>query len=140
MVTDNKPLTYVFTTAKLDTTGQHWVAALSDYDFSIKYRSGKKNADANGLSRIPEGTGKQNIIFPEVLKALCLSTIVSQKNCPLVESLAFTQTDTDAESVPESLLHAHVLSSMDWIKAQRQDPTSKVIIDNLEVGSRVSAQ
>ena len=124
----------------MDATGQRWVAALSDYDFSIKYRSGKKNADANGLSRIPEGNGKQNIIFPEVLKALCLSTTVSQENCPLVESLAFTQTDKDAESVPESLLHAHALSSMDWRKAQRQNPTLKVIIDNLEVGSRVSAQ
>ena len=140
VVTDNNPLTYVFTTAKLDATGQRWVAALSDYDFSIKYRSGKKNADADGLSRIPEGTGKQNIIFPEVLKALCLSTTVSQENCPLVESLSFTQTDTDAESVPESLLHANALSSMDWRKAQRQDPTLKVIINNLEVGSRVSAQ
>ena len=100
VVTDNNPLTYVFTTSKLDATGQRWVAALSDYDFSIKYRSGKKNADADGLSRIPEGTGKQNIIFPEVLKALCLSTTVSQENCPLVESLAFTQIDTDAEMVP----------------------------------------
>ena len=89
---------------------------------------------------IPEGTGKQNIIFPEVLKAQGLSTSVSQENCPLVESLAFTQTDTDAEHIPESLLHAHALSSMDWRKAQQQDPTLKIIIDNLEVGSRVSAQ
>ena len=137
VVTDNNTLTYVFTTAKLDATGQRWVAALSDYDFSIMYRSGKKNADANGLSRIPEGNGKQNIIFPEVLKALCLSTTVSQENCPLVDSLAFTQTYKDAESVPESLLHAHALSSMDWRKAQRQNPTLKVIFDNLEVGSRV---
>ena len=79
VVTDNDPLTYVFTTAKLDATGQRWVAALSGYDFSIKYRSGKKNADADGLSRITEGTGKQNIIFPEVLKALLLSTTVSQE-------------------------------------------------------------
>ena len=54
--------------------------------------------------------------------------------------MAFTQTETDAESVPESLLHAHALSSMDWRKAQLQDPTLKVIIHNLEVGSRVSAQ
>ena len=75
-----------------------------------------------------------------MLKALCLSTTVRQENCPLVESLAFTQTDTDAKNVPESLLHAHALSSMDWRKAQGQDPTLKVIIDNLEVGSRVSAQ
>ena len=82
----------------------------------------------------------RNIIFPGVLKGLCLSTTVSQENFPLVESLAFAPTDTDIESVPESLLHAHALSMMDWRKAQRQDPTLKVIINNLGFGSRVSAQ
>ena len=34
---DNNPLTYVLTTAKLDATGHRWVAALSDYTFSIIY-------------------------------------------------------------------------------------------------------
>ena len=49
-ITDNNPLTYILTTAKLDVTGQRWIAALSTYNFDIKYRSGKKNADADGLS------------------------------------------------------------------------------------------
>ena len=31
--TDNNPLTHVLTTAKLDTTGQQWVASLADYTF-----------------------------------------------------------------------------------------------------------
>ena len=43
--TDNNPLTYVLTTAKLDATGQHWVAALALYDFKIYYRSGKANVN-----------------------------------------------------------------------------------------------
>ena len=33
--TDNSPLTYILTTAKLDATGHRWVAALSNYTFSI---------------------------------------------------------------------------------------------------------
>ena len=56
VLNDNNPLTYVFTTAKLDATSQRWVAALSDYNFTIKYRSGRKNADADGLSRLLEDT------------------------------------------------------------------------------------
>ena len=52
VLTDNNPLTYVFTTAKLDATGHRWLAELSNYNFTIKYRSGKKNADADGLSRL----------------------------------------------------------------------------------------
>ena len=33
--TDNNPLTYILTTAKLDATGHRWVAALSNCTFSI---------------------------------------------------------------------------------------------------------
>ena len=50
---DNNLLTYILTTAKLDATGQRWVAALSIYNFQIYYRSGKTNANADALSRIP---------------------------------------------------------------------------------------
>ena len=31
--TDNNPLTYILTLAKLDATGQRWVASLANYDF-----------------------------------------------------------------------------------------------------------
>ena len=51
--TDNNPLTYVFTSAKLDATGQIWASALASYNFDIHYRAGTKNADADGLSRYP---------------------------------------------------------------------------------------
>ena len=51
--TDNNPLTYILTTAKLDATGQRWIAALGTYNFQIYYRSGKSNGNADALSRIP---------------------------------------------------------------------------------------
>ena len=51
--TDNNPLTYILTSAKLDATGQRWVASLANYDFQIFYKSGKTNMEANALSRIP---------------------------------------------------------------------------------------
>ena len=51
--TDNNPLTYIMTSAKLDAMGQRWVAALSIYNFQIYYRPGKTNANADALSRIP---------------------------------------------------------------------------------------
>lgn len=49
--TDNKPLTYVLTSAKLNATGHRWLAALATYDFNIQYRPGKTNTDADLLSR-----------------------------------------------------------------------------------------
>ena len=51
VVTDNNPLTYVLSTAKLHSTGLRWIAELANYRFSIRYRSGKKHVDADYLSR-----------------------------------------------------------------------------------------
>lgn len=48
VLTDNNPLTYVLTSAKLDASGHRWLADLSNFNFSIRYRAGKKN---DGLSR-----------------------------------------------------------------------------------------
>lgn len=50
---DNNPLTYVLSTAKLNATGSRWVAELADFNFTIKYRPGKENIDADSLSRMP---------------------------------------------------------------------------------------
>ena len=47
--TDNNPLTYILTTAKLDATGQRLVANLANYNFKIFYRSGKLNVEADAL-------------------------------------------------------------------------------------------
>uniref|UniRef100_A0A672H4E2 Gypsy retrotransposon integrase-like protein 1 n=1 Tax=Salarias fasciatus TaxID=181472 RepID=A0A672H4E2_SALFA len=51
--TDNNPLTYVMSTAKLNAVGFRWVGELSDFRFDIRYRPGKINVDADTLSRCP---------------------------------------------------------------------------------------
>lgn len=51
--TDNNPLTYILTSAKLNATGSRWVAELADFHFTIRYRPGKENVDADSLSRMP---------------------------------------------------------------------------------------
>ena len=50
---DNNPLTYVLSTAKLNATGHRWVSELADFNFKILYRPGKENGDADYLSRLP---------------------------------------------------------------------------------------
>jgi len=60
VLTDNNPLTYVLTSAKLDATQHRWVADLANYNFTIKYKNGKTNCDADGLSRF---------VYP--VKAIC---------------------------------------------------------------------
>ena len=50
--TDNKLLTYVLTTAKLDAASHCWVTSLANYNFRLHYRAGKTNIDADALSRV----------------------------------------------------------------------------------------
>ncbi|XP_077947560.1 uncharacterized protein LOC144388873 isoform X1 [Gasterosteus aculeatus] len=50
--TDNNPLSHL-STAKLGATEQRWAAQLAAFDFSIRYRSGRSNVNADSLSRQP---------------------------------------------------------------------------------------
>ena len=50
--TDNNPLTYALTTAKLDAMGHRWITGLSNYNFHIHCKSGKSNVEADAFSRI----------------------------------------------------------------------------------------
>ena len=51
--TDNNPLTYVLSTAKLNATGYRWIAELADCHFKIRYRPGHCNIDTDAPSRLP---------------------------------------------------------------------------------------
>ena len=50
VLTDNNPLTYVMSTAKLNATGMRWLGELAEYHFDITYRPGKVSADVDTLS------------------------------------------------------------------------------------------
>lgn len=64
--TDNNPLTYVLSTAKLSAVGHRWLAALSAHDFDIQYHPGKFNMDADLLSRcMPEEEESEWVTIPE---------------------------------------------------------------------------
>ena len=52
--TDNNLLTYIFSSANLDVAGQHWVACLANYNFSLEYHKGKDNTVADFLSQMNE--------------------------------------------------------------------------------------
>ena len=69
--TDNTPLTYILTSAKLDATGQRWVASLANYDFQLFYKTGKSNVEADALSRIKHNNYQQ--VPVEVVKAVTTS-------------------------------------------------------------------
>ena len=107
---DNSPLTYVLSTAQLDATGHRWLASLAAYDFDIKYKPGKCNADADGMSRIPVSYSKS--LSSPVVHAIC-----SMTNIPFVESLSLS---IDVEDVVQNDFSPTQLRY--WRQAQRDDP------------------
>ena len=49
--TDNNPLSYLQTSARLGAAEMRWAAELAQFQLNIKYRSGKANSNADALSR-----------------------------------------------------------------------------------------
>lgn len=90
--TDNNPHTYILTTAKLNAVGQRWVAELAN--FTIKYRPGKANADADSLSRMPvdfESYISQcpQSVYQEAVRATEQGNLVQQKERKSTPKLSF---------------------------------------------------
>ena len=52
MCTDNNPLTYVLTGAKLDAASHYWVTNLSNYNFQLHYQARKTNIDVDARLRV----------------------------------------------------------------------------------------
>ena len=84
--TDNNPLIYVLTTAKLDAMGHRWIASLANYSFHIHYKSGKINVEADALSRIDwekcDETIQANSIQSKVAVAITEQVINHTKVVP----------------------------------------------------------
>ena len=113
--TDNNPLTYILTTAKLDATGQRWVAQLSDYEFSIEYKPGKNNTDADSLSRIQWPSINMIFMSHSMHSGLCEGYCMSTQPIPDVIG-----TDMNQHSLK------------DWIQLQRADPCLSQVIKMIQ--------
>ena len=80
--TDNNPLTYILTIAKLDTTGQRWVASLANYNFKMFYKSGKLNVKADALSHIPWENTQVDHMETLIVKTMLQSKLESETSPP----------------------------------------------------------
>ena len=79
--TDNNPLLYVMQSTKLNANGQRWVSELSEFHFTIKYRPGVTNKDADCLSRMPLDINQYQLlctkeIDPDSFRALVAGVAV----------------------------------------------------------------
>ena len=112
---DNNPLTYILTTAKLDTTGQRWVASLANYNFEIFYRSGKLNVETDALPRIPWENTQVDHLEPLIVHTMLQSKLGTEIGIPEAYSqLNIIQKEMLVNSTPKLTQH-------EWVKEQHED-------------------
>ena len=117
--TDNNPLTYIFTSAKLDATGQRWVASLANYDFRIFYKSGKKNLEADALSRIPRAN---DVLINSPSVKVIISTV------PYTDHTDYNYNPSDIVCKSTQIV-IHKKSRDGWKAEQENDPIIGPVIN-----------
>lgn len=122
--TDNNPLTYVLSTARLNAVGHRWVGELADFHFDIKYRPGKMNADADTLSRYPlklpdhldEHTQS---LSPETVSAVWQgSKVVKDDEVPMTAVLQLSH----SREMDVPITNVASVTPEDLERAQQEDP------------------
>ena len=133
--TNNNPLTYILTTAKLDVASHHWVTSLANYNFRLHYRAGKTNIDADALMRvswpgcIPDSLGTHLKITSAVVQAVQEAALevpvspIEAYSCDLY----VLDTVQDHEQVTCMTLE-------DWHHTQEADPALSLVIARLRDG------
>ena len=137
--TDNNPLTYIFSSANLDATGQHWVAHLASYNFPLEYQKGKDNTVADFLSqmneRLPEEEVQEylnKIPYPGV-KAVLDNAIMPIKECAeqRVWSSSDCQDVCQEEMVGARPTRLATTNVTDWKQEQKEDPVLYQVVKNV---------
>ena len=155
VVTDSNPLTYLMTTAKLNATGHRWLAALANFDFTIRYRPGKSNVDADRLSRQPHPPPEEDdeseeqrmkmkrlrsrvqegeVLSNDIFEAMCESHEVMTNEPALVHCISESE-----QVIPEGFTSdgTNTLPSMsisDWSELQCTDKSISPVLKLIREG------
>ena len=131
--TDNNPLTYVLTTAKVDTVSLHWVASLVSYNFQLYYRAGKTNIDVDALSRVsqlgcmPNASGTHLQVTVVAVQAVQEATLKGTMSSIEAYSCDLHVLDPVGDGPQVTCMTID-----DWCQAQRADPVLGLVIVRLQ--------
>ena len=128
--TDNNPLTYIFSSANLDAAGQHWVAHLASYNFSLEYQKGKENTVADFFSQtnecLPEEEVQEylnKIPYPGVKAVLDNAITPIEEHAEQgVRLTPDCQGDCQEETVGARPTRLATTNVTDWKQEQKEDP------------------
>ena len=132
--TDNNPLTYVMSSAKLNATSHRSVAELADFRFKVKYCPGSSHKDADFFSRMPtdihyiiqECCHKTSLL---AIEATCHAVFVQKNNhISWVLSLTINSETVSYNPFQEDKLDFKPLPSSSIQAYQESDPAISHIL------------
>ena len=143
--TDNNPLTYVLSSAKLNASGLRWISELADFNFKIKYRPGKINLDADTLSRLPQNfesymkTCTEETTTDTRQAIACAAKLCDQGRSPWISSLT---TDSSVLAIDDCVRETTFdkIKLIDLCQSQNEDQTISRVLNlvtkNIKPSSR----
>ncbi|KAK7881158.1 hypothetical protein WMY93_029567 [Mugilogobius chulae] len=166
VVTDNNPLTYVLTSAKLDAASHRWLGSTFHLHIYTSVPRWHPNQDADALSRRPHDTSHADSctdadfvrqftqehlgdpvceIAPDIVEAICKSCLI--RSClPGLDSISLVESlSMSVQAIPDSytdekhhgLPLVPLLSLDDLRDKQRADPVIRDVLHQLETGEQV---
>ena len=129
--TDNNPLVYLMEANKLHAYGERWVSELAEYNFSIKYRPGIINRDADCLSRLPLDIDNYMTLCTEEITPDAFTAIMSglETKCQGNETwrlhVSSASINKEVEAAPKD-----ILANIEKLKeGQSKDPDISFMIN-----------
>ncbi|KAK3700933.1 hypothetical protein QZH41_000337 [Actinostola sp. cb2023] len=146
--TDNNPLTYVLSSAKLNASGLRWVGELADFNFCINYRPGKNNNDADMLSRAPLDISSYMESCTEEVTQDVLKTVVTaiqlQEDGRTTWISAITTDHSllnlDITEIEANTTNLTEITTVEIRRAQRDDKAIGKVVSYLLSGKRPTAK
>ena len=127
---DNNPLMYILMTAKLDMTGQCWVASLANYDFKLHYKMRKSNVEADALLHIQwEYVTLDEAAVKAIIEIGCTGRLVGAEVCPSLTPPDVSPLEQSITGNPKAGMFAAKITTEEWVTMQHQDPVIGKIYD-----------
>ena len=129
MYMDKNPLTYILTTAKLDTASHWWVASLANYNCHLHYWAREANIDTDTLSRvswpgcISDDSGTHLKVTAAAVQAIQKAALKGPVSP--IETYSY---DLHILNAVQDSQQVTCMTLQDWCQAQQEDPTLSLVI------------
>ena len=145
VLTDNNPLTYVMSTAKLNATGMRWVGELAEYHFDIKYRPGRVGADVDTLSRMSKDIDEYEASCSEHISKeafiASVNAVLSNVTYNYITAIAdIVSITVDMNLKPYASSNNTQLKKVNLVDEQNKDPNISRILQFKSCGIRPSSK